>query len=708
MKADLRMSGWVHRSAVLLMAGLLSAHPLNRLSAQQQPPAPAELRPVRFPPFVNQRLANGVSIIVVAKREQPVVTLSLSFNAGAVWDPAGKAGLASMVASLLTKGTERRTADQLAEDVERTGGVIGAGADDDFITLTISGLSENTAQMFATLGEVVRTASYPAEEVELARTQALSGLQASLAEPEFLAGRQFVREVYGRHPYGAWTTPATLRAITREDIVRFHRERIRPAGALLVVAGDVDPAAVREMADRAFAGWTGAAAPPPTLPDILPRPRSEIVLVHKPGAVQSNIVAGFSFITPRDPSFYPLTVMNRVLGGGADSRLFMILREQKGWTYGSYSDFSRPRGVGVFRATAEVRTEVTDSALGELLRQLNRIRNEPPSDSEITAARNYLTGRFPLTIETADDIAGRVATARLLGLPDDYVIRYRDRIAAVTRAQIAAAARSRLTTDRMVVVVVGDGRQVLSGLRSTGLPVRMVNAEGEPLGEADLNPRASAVTLDASRITPGTYEYRVLVQGNVFGSETRTVSRSQEGGRDVIRVITSVRIGPIVSQDDTVLADAATLAPISVRQGGTQQGQNTFVRLDYAGGRVRGQSRTLTPQGPRELAIDTVAPAGTFDDNQLATVVSALPLATGARHTLAVFSGGKGQVEMSTATVVGEESVTTPAGTFATWKLEITGGEVPVTMYVAKEAPYMIVKIELVGVPLVFELNSRQ
>jgi hypothetical protein len=499
-----------------------------------------------------------------------------------------------------------------------------------------------------------------------------------------------------------------LRAITQADVARFAGERIRPGGALLVVAGDVRPEDVLALARRTLGDWTGLPPTAAAEPAVTPAARTEVVLVHKPGAVQSNIVAGFPFITPRDPSAYALTLMNRVLGGGADSRLFMILREEKGWTYGAYSGFSRPRGVGAFQATAEVRTEVTDSALAELVRQLNRMRTEVPADSEIAGAKNYLVGRFPLQIETAEEVATRVASARLLGLPDDYVQRYRERLSAVTRTQFGTAARRYLTTDRMTVVVVGDGPRILAGLRTQGMPVRIVDTEGRPLTEADLSPRAGGVALDASRIAAGTQRYRILVQGNPFGEEVRTIARVQEGGREAWQVITNTNLGPIVRQADTTVVDAASLLPLRVRQGGAVQGQPTFVRLDYADGRVRGSARA--PSGPgqmRDVTVDTTVVPGTLDDNQIAIVMSALPYAAQARWSLPVFSGGQGQLRTYQLSVVGEESVTVPAGTYVCWKVEVAGAEQPVTMYVSKEPPVGIVKLELSGMPVSFELVQR-
>jgi zinc protease len=672
-----------------------------------RPPAPTALRPVNFPPFVNARLANGVDVLVVESHQQPVVTVSLSLPAGGFYDPADKAGVASLLADLITKGTERRTAEQISAEVEGAGGSIGAGASDDFLSITVSALSENLPQAMDVLSDVVMHASIPAQELELTRTRVLSGLQAALAQPEAIASRIFSREIYGEHPYARSATPASVRAITREDVVRLYGERVRPAGALLVIAGDVSAAQARQLAESSLGGWSGQSAAAPAASAIPTRERTEIVLVNKPGASQSNVVVGLPFITPTSPARYPLTVMNRILGGGADARLFMILREQKGWTYGAYSDFSTPRGVGAFSATVEVRTAATDSALVELRRQLERIRTQPVPDSELQGAKNYLVGSFPRTIETPEQIARQVATARLNGLPDDYVIRYRERLSAVTAPGVRLAAQRWLATDHMTIVVVGDATQLLPKLRAIA-PVRIVDVEGRPLTEADLAPRAAgAVAWAADRIAAGTFTYRVLLQGNPFGEETRRLERATENGRDVWRITTATGLGPIGRQADTTTIDAATLAPIRVRQGGVLQGQQAFVRLDYADGRVRGQARVPGQGGPRDVTVDTATVAGIIDDNEMGAVIVALPFAAGARWSFPVFSAGEAAVKTYTVVVAGEESVTVPAGTFACWRVEVAGGQVPVTFFVTKEAPYSVVKLELQGVPLAFELTQR-
>ncbi|MGA2383460.1 MAG: insulinase family protein [Gemmatimonadales bacterium] len=664
------------------------------------------LRPARFPAFAKGTLPNGVNMIIVEHHKQPVVTVTLALPAGASYVAADKTGLDGIVAEVLTKGTESRAPDQIAAEVEGLGGSISAYSDNDFLRITVSALAENLPQAMNVLADVVMHSTFPAREVELARTRALSALQIDLSEPGAIAQRAFSHEVYGDHPYGRNYTATTLRAITRDDVVGFYDAHVKPQGALLVVAGDVSAAAVRSLAEQAFARWQGAPAPAPAFPAIPARTSTEIVLVHKAGAVQSNILAGFTMITPRDPAVYPLTIMNQILGGGSDARLFLILREQKSWTYGSYSRFTRPLGLGMFVANAEVRTPVTDSALAELLHQLDRMRNEVPADSEIAAAKNYLVGNFPLTIETPEQIADAVASARLRGLPDDYVPRFRDRLAAVTRVQLGAADKRFFTTDKMVIVVVGDGTKILGGLKRLG-SVRIVDVEGKPVSEADLTAAPTAVAWAPDRLVPGSFTYRVMVQGNAMGQASSAMERATEGDRQVLRLTSTMNLGGMVSQNDTVTVDAATLAPMHLREGGSQGGQPMSMVLDYQGTHLTGHVHVPSRQGVRDAAVDTTLAEGTLDQNVFSALLTALPLASGAHWLVNAYDGTEGVVRPLTATVVGEDSVTVPAGAFACWKLALTGGQFPINFYITKAAPYLIAKYELVGPPVVFELTAK-
>src|SRR5204862_6478256 len=416
---------------------LLSASPAVRLSAQAfptAPPKPTPLTPVRFPPFKEATLANGLQLVVIEHHEQPVVSATLSFRAGGIYDPAGKEGLSTLAAELLSKGTDNRSAEQIAATIEGVGGTLAATSGDDFLTISADALSDQAELVLDLLGDVTLHPTFPESELELARTRALSNLELELSQPSVVAQRFFGKEIYGRNPYGRSATRESYRAVTRDDITLFARQRLRPAGALLVVAGDVTDEQVRELVAKAFEGWHGASPSAP-LPPPATRVATDILLVHRPGSAQANIALGNTTILPTDPIYYPGRVATQVLGGGADSRLFLILREQKSWTYGAYASLHRYRGLGYWQATAEVRTEVADSALRELLHQIERIRTEVIPDSELAATKGFLVGTFPLTIETPSQIASQVANVKLLGLGDEYLRLYRDRLAAVTALQ---------------------------------------------------------------------------------------------------------------------------------------------------------------------------------------------------------------------------------------------------------------------------------
>src|SRR5881628_231745 len=260
----------VHR-LLAVSAVLLSVLPsFRRLCAQgfpTRPPKPTPLSPLQFPPFKEATLPNGLQLVVVEHHEQPVVSVALSFRAGAIYDPPGKEGLSELVAELLTKGSETRSADQIAATIEGVGGSLAASSDADFLTITADVLSDQVDLAFELLGDITLHASFPVGELELARTQALSALQVELSRPAALAARFFAKEIYGDNTYGRSPTPESFKAVLRDDVVSFAAERLRPAGALLVVAGDVTEPQVRSLVDKAFPGWHGA---PPASP--APRP----------------------------------------------------------------------------------------------------------------------------------------------------------------------------------------------------------------------------------------------------------------------------------------------------------------------------------------------------------------------------------------------------------------------------------------------------
>lgn len=450
------------------------------------PPAPLPERAIEFPPFTETTLPNGLRLIVLEHRSQPLVSVNLYLASGSAADPAGRAGLAGMTADLLTKGTPGRTATQIAEEIERVGGSLGASAGSDWITLSSNVLAEHLPLALELVSESALRPTFPAEELELTRLRTLSALQSALGQPGQIAQRTFDREVYGvEHPYGIAPIPGTVQAVTREEVVGYHDRAFVASNALLIVAGDVQRAEVESLVASRFGGWERGQPAQVGFPDAAHRQRTEIQLVHRPGSSQTNVLIGHLGYRPDEPDFFALQVLNGIVGGGVDSRLFQILREQRGWTYGAYSRFTRPREIGFFSASAEVRPEVTDSAVAEMLSQLRRIRDERVPDAELEAAKGFLAGSFPLRIETVGQISGQIATTRLLGLPVENLTEYRQRILAVTAEDVQRVARAYVRPEQAVIVVVGDARELLPRLEAIA-PVRLFDVQGQAIERGQL------------------------------------------------------------------------------------------------------------------------------------------------------------------------------------------------------------------------------
>ena len=659
-------------------------------------PAPAPIKAAVFPPFQEATLANGLHLLVVHNDKQPVVAVSLSFPAGSVYDPAGKSGVADMLAALLTKGAGKRSAEEISAAIEGVGGSLGAGASSDFLTLRSEVLANNAKLAFELIADAAIRPTLPEKEVELIRKQTLSGLQLEQGQPASIAAHAFLRGLFGDQPYGRYADPKSVNAITRDDLVAFHKARLRPSGALLVVAGSLSLAQAKALAQAAFAGWTGAAATTVALAKP-PASRSalDIVLVHRPGSVQSNIVVGNLTWPPTDSRSYAARIANKILGGGANARLFMILREQKSWTYGAYSNLNSNRNAGYFQATSEVRTEVTDSALVEMLAQLKRIGAETVPALEFDQAKNAMTGTFPLSIETAGQVAAQVANAKLLGLPADYVQTYRQKLSAVTATQMQAAAKAAIRPGQALVVVVGDGAKIYDKLLAVG-PVRIVSPDGTPLTAADLTVKAASLDLDMSKLKAGTDSFTIFVQGNPFGYQTSKLDKSANGWTysEHTSIATFVQLNTVVTFTDA-------LVPTKATQSGKQGPMDVKIDVTYADGRAKGSATAPQPNGTaKEVAVDAAVPPGTIDDNMISVVMPTLKWKSGASFKIAIFQSSKNAVTVATVTVSGEESVKVPAGTFDAWKADISGLDAPITVWIEKGGDHRMLKQVLVGTPV--------
>lgn len=672
-----------------------------------EPPPPATMRPLQLPPFQRFRMANGLEVVVVANHELPLVSIGLTMQAGDRYDPPGKEGLASIVADALLKGTASRDADEIALTIESVGASLNASAGADFFTVSTTVLKDNLPLAMDLISDVLLHPTFPPDEVELTRTRQQSGLKAQEAQPAFLAARFFNAGLYGDHPYGRTATSTTLGAITRDDVVQFQERQLRPGGAVLVLAGDLTEGEAREIAEQYLGEWSGSPTPPAEAPLPTPQPTS-ILLVNRPGSAQSNIRVGNLALEPGDPDYYAAVVANQILGAGADSRLFLILREDKGWTYGAYSNLNRPRGVGRFQASTEVRTEVTDSSLTELLHQIDRMRRETVADSELTAAEGFLLGSFPLRVETPQQIAGQVRTVELLRLGDDYLQQYRERLAAVNADAVEQVARRLMKPDSAVIVVVGDGPAIYDGLARIA-PVDIVDADGNPLSPADLTPTAAALTFDPSRIVAGTDSFTIFVQGQVFGSMTRSLEQTSVNGHEVLRASTAINLPPFLQQSDVLTVDAASLRAMSYEMSGKNQGIETSVQVTYRDNHVTGSASVPNPQTrtaePRE--IDQDLDPNVIDGNLIQVFAGALPLADGAKWPVAVFSPNQGGTIQVTLSVSDGGEMTVPAGTFDTWKLDVQGGPAPLELWIAKGPERRLVKLVAAG-QLDMQLSSFQ
>jgi len=679
---------WARWAVVVVGASVQAQEP------RQAPPAPGPLVPAALPPIAEAVLPNGLRIVVVENRRHPILSLTLVLPAGRVLDPAGKEGLASMVAGLLTKGAGARSADQIAETIERVGGSLGANAGADYFAVTATALSKDRALAFSLVGDAVARPIFAATEIELLRTQTLSALELERSQPDALAARQLDRVLYGSHPYGRRATQTSVQRISRTDLIGFHRSRIRPRGALLVVAGDITLAEVRRLATPAFRGWLGTPMPAPTLPAPPTRTRPEITLVHRPGSVQSNLIVANLTFGPNDPRYHAAVVVNKLLGEGADSRLFQVLREQKGWTYGAYSSLTRRRGLGRFEASTEVRSEVTDSALTEILTQLGTIRSVPVSGEELERAKAAIVGSYPLTVQTAQQVADAVADVRLYALPRDYLETYRVKIGAVSPDDFVAAAQAAIRPAEAAIVVVGDGGKILDGLKGIA-PVSIVDGEGASLSEADLTLTASVLPIDPAKLLATRDSFSVRVQGAPFGVITSSLTPTDSG----YRYTEHSAIGGFVEQT-TILDLDRSGGMVAVKQDGKAQGQPTTIEVRYRGGRATGSANTISPEGPKAVTVDTVVAAGTIDDNAIQAILPALPWAPNASWSFNVFSAGQNESRVTSLKVLGTEMVKLDRGSIESYKVEWSGGWQPATFWISVAIPHKLVKIGIANAPI--------
>jgi zinc protease len=443
---------------------------------------PAALEPAGFDigrPF-QTTLDNGLRVVIFQNQRLPLINLRLAFFSGDIDDPAGHTGITSAMASMLTEGTQNYTSQQLAGKVERLGASLGASASDDFTLISASSLSLYTDEMLGLIAEVLLWPTFPEGELDLYRRNTVEHLKFQRSQPPFLAGERAARLIYGKHPYSIVSpSPADIEKLEREGIVAFHRKRLVPNNAMLIVVGDVENDEFVAAVGEHLGDWQAGDVKHSVHEKPESRDTRSLTIVDRPGSAQSNIVMGNLAMERTSDDYFPFLVMNQVLGAGASSRVFMNLREEKGYTYGAYTRINAKRLAGDIEATAEVRNDVTGDSIKEFFYELERIRDEKVGDQELADAKSFLTGVFPIRAETQEGLTNLLVNQHIYGLSEDYLQTYRERVAAVTADDVLEAAKKYVRPDEMAIVVVGDAEAVLPQTRDFAESVEIFDTEGK-------------------------------------------------------------------------------------------------------------------------------------------------------------------------------------------------------------------------------------
>ena len=437
------------------------------------------------PAVADFRLDNGLRVLVAPKPGLPLVSARLSFDAGSAYDPAGKAGAASLTAALLTQGTATRTAPQIATEIEQLGADVGASSGPDFVNVYANAPANVFPQAVALMADLVRNPAFAEEELDRQRTQALDDLRVALSTPGQVAGQAVGRVVYGDAPYGAPAsgTINSLPAIAQADVRAFHAAHYRPSDATLVFSGDISPEAARALAQQAFGDWASAAAA--AAPVAAPAGQAReprIIVIDQPGAGQAAVSVAMRSVPRATQDYFPLTLGNTLLGGSFTSRLNQEIRIKRGLSYGTRSSLGLRRDAGLFTASAQTKNESAAEVVDLVLAEIVRLGTTEPSDSEMTTRRAIVTGGFGDALETVDGLGGLVAGLAVYDLPLSDLASYVSNVEGVQAADVEAAFARNLPADRASIVVVGDASKFIDALRAAHPSVEVI-----PLSDLNLD-----------------------------------------------------------------------------------------------------------------------------------------------------------------------------------------------------------------------------
>ncbi|HEV2764084.1 MAG TPA: pitrilysin family protein, partial [Pyrinomonadaceae bacterium] len=441
-----------------------------------------------LPPVQRRQLANGLQVLIVEHHEQPVVQMNLVVKTGGAADPAERAGLASTTASMLDEGTKTRSTLDISNQLAAIGANLNTGAGWDASTASLLTLTRHLDRALDIYADVLMNPSFPADELGRLRAQRLAAFKQRRDNPNQIADIVYPALIYGRqHPYGHPLTgdESSIGTTTVDDVRRFYETYYRPNNAALIVVGDVTPASIMPKLERAFGKWEQKHVPAVDVTAAaLPRDKATIYIVDRPGSAQSVLTIGHVGVPRSTPDFFPLLVMNRILGGQFMSRVNMNLRENKGYTYGARTSFDYRRGAGLFAAAADVQSFSTKESVAEFLKELRGIRGEMPvTQEELEYNKQGIIRGFPSGFETPAQIAFQLQNVVVNDLPDDYFNNYIQNVRAVTLQDLNRVANRYLDPAKMAILVVGDRSQIEAGLRTlpeVGDTISVLDPEGRP------------------------------------------------------------------------------------------------------------------------------------------------------------------------------------------------------------------------------------
>jgi zinc protease len=470
----------------------------NQLAPEAEraaPPAPGPEQPFVAPAFAERRLANGMRVVVARSTNVPIASLQLVFGGGTSADPAARPGVANFMASLADNGAGGMTAPQIAERIESLGANFGTNVGTDSSSAFIAAPTANIAAAGTLLAEIVRAPTFAATELERERRRALDQLRVSMRDPSFVAQRVAFRAVYGDAPYGspAGGTPASLAALTRDELVAYHHAWWRPDNATLVITGSLDAAAGFALAERLFGQWAAPAEAMPALPANRagPQPAPRVIVIDNPASDQAAVSVVLRGIARSDPDYYPLVVANNALGGSSTARLFQEVRVRRALSYGASSSLPAYRDEGVLVALAQTRNTGAPEVVQVMMNEIRRMRDEPIADDVLAKRRTLLLGSFGRQMETTAGLSQFLSTLAVQGMPMSEYSRYIPNLQAVTPAQVTASVAAEIDPAQASIIVVGRASEFLAALRAQHPNVEVIPISELDFGSASLRGAAS-------------------------------------------------------------------------------------------------------------------------------------------------------------------------------------------------------------------------